>query len=157
MRDVKRRAVSPRRSFLYVLALLSGAQIACRGDAEGRHAEFEALEQRWTIAQQSRDSAALERLLTSDFHLIEGVDGVPLPRDEYIAAVLHTTAEDTIRIEKIRLALWKDSATVRSRFHCTVVQNGQITAAYEFRTTDRWIHRDGRWLAASRTMVVDAD
>ncbi len=145
-----------RRPGLAVLAMLSAVSMACNGDSL-RRAEFEALEQRWTAAQQLQDSAALERLLAPEFHLIEGVDGVPLPRDQYIAALLHTSAEDTIRIEKLTLAHWEDSATVSSRFHCTVVVGGQVTTTYEFQTTDRWVRRDGRWLATSRTMLLTGD
>jgi hypothetical protein len=156
MRESNRTIVGRRRSLLAVITLLALGHVACRPDS-GQPADFEALEQQWATAQQFRDSAALESLLAPEFHLVERADGVPIPRDQYITGVLHTAAEDTIRIEKIGLVHWGDSATVSSRFHCTVVHEGRVTATYEFQTTDRWVSQSGRWLAVSRTMLVHSD
>ena len=153
MREWNGTPAGQPHSFVAVAALLALAQVACRGDQE-RRAEFEALERSWIIAQQSRDSAALESLLAPEFHLIEGTEGAPLPRGQYLAAVLHTATQDTIDIHDLRTAYHGDSATVSSRFSCMVVRAGVPTAYYEFKTTDLWVHRDGRWLAASRAMVL---
>jgi len=141
---------------LGTITLLSPALSTCRGGSE-RHADFPALEHSWVSAQQRRDSVSLDSLLAPEFLLIEGPNGAPVPRDQYIAAVLHTAAEDTIRIHDLRMVHHGDSATVMSRFICTVVRNGQPTVTYEFRTTDLWVHRKGRWLAARRDMAVRPD
>ena len=141
---------------LGTIALLSPALSTCRGGAE-RHADFPAMERSWVSAQQRRDSVSLDSLLAPEFLLAEGVNGAPVPRDQYLAGVLHTTNEDTIRIQDLHVVHHGDSATVNSRFICTVVRDGQSTVTYEFRTTDLWVHRRGRWLAARRAMVVHPD
>jgi hypothetical protein len=40
---------------------------------------------------------------------------------------------------------------------CVAVRDGQPTVTCEFRTTDLWVCRKGRWLAARRAMVVLPD
>ncbi len=156
VRGPDRRETAARLPFLWAMVLLSPVLSSCRGGSE-RHADFPALERSWVNAQQRRDSVALDSLLAPEFLLTEGAHGTPLSRDQYIAAVLHTATEDAIRLQDLRAVHHGDSATVVSRFHCTVVRGGQPTVTFQFRTTDLWIHRKGRWLAASRTMVVAPD
>ena len=141
---------------LGTMTILSLALSTCRDGAQ-RHADFSALERSWVSAQQRRDSVSLDSLLAPEFLLAEGVNGAPVPRDQYIAGVLHTAAEDTIRMEDLRVVHHGDSATAISRFVCTVPGEGRPTVTYKFRTTDLWVYRQRRWLAARRTMVVLTD
>jgi hypothetical protein len=119
--------------------------------------DLQGLTRSWIDAQQRRDSLGLDSLLAPEFTLTEGANAAPMPRDQYLAALLRPGLLDTLGIQQSSVVFLGDSAVVTSAMRCTVVHPGEASVTLHFTTTDFWARRNRRWQAVARVMVPRAD
>lgn len=111
------------------------------------------LEHSWNSAIRTRDSAALERLLASDFTLAaDGRTHGAVRRATWLSATLRPVAFDTLGSDNISVSLHGDSATATLRTFWRARVSGQRVSAAS-RVSDLWVRRKGRWQVKSRRVI----
>lgn len=111
------------------------------------------LEHSWNAAIRARDSAALEKMLASDFTLAaDGRTHGAVKRSTWLSATLRPVAFDTLGSDNIKVSLHGDSATATLRTFWSARVSGQRVSAAS-RVSDLWVKRNGRWQVKSRRVI----
>lgn len=111
------------------------------------------MEYSWNTAIRTRDSAALEKLLASDFTLAaDGKTHRAVKRATWLSATLRPVAFDTLGSDNINVSLQGDSATATLRTFWRARVSGQRVSAAS-RVSDLWVRRNGRWQVKRRRVI----
>ena len=103
--------------------------------------------QEWMEAGRRRDAAALDRLLADEFELV-AARGV-IDRAAWLHAALHEIEVRDFRYEDPRVRVYGEVAVMLSGWHQEATMAGRDWSG-DFRLTDTWVRRDGRWQVVLR-------
>ena len=132
----------------------SASAVAYAAAGRGLEDSVRALEQAWADAVRTRDSSALERLMSPDFTLSSASDsGPPLPRDVWMRNTLQHLRVDSIRLSPARVVARGDTALATLTF----VWAGRFMQTPPFRDstelTDTWVRGAGGWRVHRRVTL----
>ena len=128
-------------SILLAVAFGVSAATAQGSDAA---AKILALENKWSIAYQQRDVAAMSSLLADDF-IITVEDGNTYSKSGYIAHPGDTrTKVEVSELLDMKVRLHGNTAVVTGQYH-EVGTEKEKRYEYHDRLTDTWMFVDGRW------------
>jgi ketosteroid isomerase-like protein len=103
-----------------------------------------ALENKWNVAYQQRDVAAMSSILADDF-IITVEDGNTYSKSGYIAHAGDTrTKVDVSELLDMKVRLHGNTAVVTGQYHEVGSEKGK-RYEYHDRLTDTWMLLDGRW------------
>jgi ketosteroid isomerase-like protein len=126
-----------------LLALPFGASPATAQGSDAA-AKILALENKWNIAYQQRDVAAMSSILADDF-IITVEDGDTYSKSGYIAHAGDTrTKVDVSELLDMKVRLHGNTAVVTGQYHEVGSEKGK-RYEYHDRLTDTWMLIDGRW------------
>ena len=113
-------------------------------------AEIRQLAQEWMEATARRDAAALDRFLADEFLLVaaRGLSDKPA----WLHAALHLIEVTAFRYDDVRIRLYGDVAVMHSHWTQQATMAGQDWSG-EFRLTDVWVRRAGRWQVVARHLT----
>jgi ketosteroid isomerase-like protein len=138
------------RSWLFattvVTVLLAVLFAASPATAQGSDAAAKilALENKWNIAYQQRDVAAMSSILADDF-IITVEDGNTYSKSGYIAHAGDTrTKVEVSELLDMKVRLHGNTAIVTGQYHEVGTEKGK-RYEYHDRLTDTWMFLDGRW------------
>ena len=128
--------------WLAVWALLAATQ--AQNKPEGAAAKIQALENKWNIAYQKGDIAALNTLLADDF-IITVEDGSTFSKPGYIAH----SGDPEIKVEvsdmsDLKIRMHGNVAVVTGAYHEKGTNKGK-PYEYRDRLTDVWLNTGGNW------------
>jgi hypothetical protein len=144
-----------KKSFLLsAVFLLSACSLLSRSHSDNSGGgQIVKMEHAWNTAIRTRDSAALEKLLASDFTLAaDGKTHGAVRRATWLSATLRPVAFDTLGSDNINVSLHGDSATATLRTFWRARVSGQRVSAAS-RVSDLWVRRNGRWQVKSRRVI----
>ena len=128
-------------TILLAVAFASPAAMAQGSDAA---AKILALENRWSVAYQQRDVAAMSSMLADDF-IITVEDGNTYSKSGYIAHAGDTrTKVEVSELLDMKVRLHGNTAVVTGQYHEVGTEKGK-PYEYHDRLTDTWMFLDGRW------------
>ena len=136
-----------------LFAVASAQAPAPRGGAgvdaqAGTEQELRRLEREWDDAIVRKDVVALERILGEEFVYIDSAGGVN-PKAALIRGVKESEAVIApFETEEVVVRVYGETAVLTGRFTQKVTYKGQ-TLSGQFRYTDVYVKRDGRWQAVS--------
>lgn len=148
----------------FALVILStvvgGTSQVQKSQGPGAEQEIRTLLREWDEAFKQRDTARIDRVLASDFVLTDA-GGAVLQRSEYLMSVVKSP--EFSRIESylsedvaVKVAGEKATVTGRSKVKGRPRGRGQAFGG-DFRFTDTWVKRNGRWqVAASQSLRVES-
>jgi ketosteroid isomerase-like protein len=126
-----------------LLAVAFGASAATAQGSDAA-AKILALENKWSIAYQQRDVAAMSSLLADDF-IITVEDGNTYSKSGYIAHPGDTrTKVEVSELLDMKVRLHGNTAVVTGQYHEVGTEKGK-RYEYHDRLTDTWMLIDGRW------------
>lgn len=127
------------------LLVLGALAAGCGAPAAPPAAHFIALEHRWVEALASRDTAALDSLLTDDFTEVTWRGEI---RSKHDMTMAHPTpgAYRSIGLESIAVRPHRGAVIVTG---VNVLQGADSTDVARVRFTDVFVEEEGRWRAAS--------
>jgi ketosteroid isomerase-like protein len=126
-----------------LLALLFAASPATAQGSDAA-AKILALENKWSVAYQQRDVAAMSSLLADDF-IITVEDGNTYSKSGYIAHAGDTrTKVEVSELLDMKVRLHGNTAVVTGHYHEAGTEKGK-RYEYHDRLTDTWMFLDGRW------------
>jgi len=110
-------------------------------------------ETQWAEAFKNRDKEALARLLADDFIFTDDQGGVH-DKAEYIKGATEMTSVESYKLEDLATRAIGAAGVVTGRWTGKVMVNGK-DASGEFRFTDTFVKRQGRWqvLASQDTRI----
>ncbi len=101
----------------------------------------------WMEATLRRDAAALDRFLADEFVLV-AARGV-LDKAAWLHATLHLVEGRAFRYEDPQVRVYGEVAVMLTGWHQEATMGGQEWSG-DFRMTDTWVRRDGRWQVVLR-------
>ncbi|MBA3711878.1 MAG: nuclear transport factor 2 family protein [Pyrinomonadaceae bacterium] len=108
------------------------------------------LENEWMDSVKRRDQVNLERILASDFSIINERSRInSTSRNRYINSTIRFWRLSDYKLEKTSVRVYGESAVVNIWYSQQGQVNGQ-EASGEFLATDVWVKRDNRWQAVAR-------
>lgn len=114
-----------------------------RGDTSSSAIELLRLESALNAAVARHDRASLDQILAEEFGLSKP-DRAATPRDRWLANVERITV-DSAQISEPQVSAWGDVAVVRTRQHFVHWRTAGVENPSDFRVTDLWVVRMGRW------------
>ena len=146
------------QALLIALSMLSGAGPSAAAEEQrlGAEAEIVGLEQRLAEAWVKRDREFIDRLLASDWSVIEPSGKVTTKQqllDEAFSSADRRIEEMTI--DEVKVRVFGDAAVATGRTRATGSSQGQRGTAV-LRFTDVLHYREGRWqiVASQGTMLA---
>ena len=103
--------------------------------------------QEWMEATQRRDAAALDQVLADEFVLV-AARGVA-DRATWLHTALHLVEGREFRYVDPQVRVYGEVAVMLTGWHQEATMGGQEWSG-DFRLTDTWVHRDGRWQVVLR-------
>lgn len=103
--------------------------------------------QEWMEAGRRRDAAVLDQVLAAEFVLV-AARGV-IDRAAWLHAALHEIAVRDFRYEDLQVRVYDQVAVMLTGWHQEATMAGRDWSG-EFRMTDTWVWRDGRWQVVLR-------
>ena len=103
--------------------------------------------QEWMEAGKRRDAGVLDQLLADEFVLV-AARGV-IDRAAWLHAALHEIEVRAFRYEDPRVRAYGEVAVMLSSWHQEATMAGREWSG-DFRLTDTWVWRDGRWQVVLR-------
>lgn len=103
--------------------------------------------QEWMSATKGRDATVLDRLLTEEFVLV-AARGV-VDRASWLHATMHQVEMRLFRYDDPQVRMYGDVAVMHIGWHQEARMAGQEWSG-DFRMTDIWVLRDGRWQVVAR-------
>lgn len=137
---------SPLFAALVLTILLAARFDAPPAMAQGSDATAKilALENKWNLAYQKRDVAAMSSILADDF-IITVEDGNTYSKSGYIAHAGDTrTKVEVSELLDMKVRLHGNTAIVTGQYHEVGTEKGK-RYEYHDRLTDTWMFLDGRW------------
>jgi ketosteroid isomerase-like protein len=131
---------------LLLITLLAVSFAAPPATAQGSDATAKilALENKWNVAYQQRDVAAMSSILADDF-IITVEDGNTYSKSGYIAHAGDTrTKVEVSELLDMKVRLHGNTAVVTGQYHEVGTEKGK-RYEYHDRLTDTWMFLDGRW------------
>ena len=139
--------------FAFALAALSLAGSAAAQQKSDVASKLLALEQKWTVAYQKGDIAALNTLLTDDF-IITVEDGQTFSKSGYVVHAGDPNVQvEVAEVNDVRTRIHGNTAVITGAYHEKGKNKGK---PYELndRFTDVWMNNNGQWqLIASHYSV----
>ena len=132
--------------------LLLAQDSAKRTGEEGR---LMALESAWNHAEQSKDAAALNQLLSESLVYVD-YDGTLLNKKEFLESALHNDAEqEQINNDGMTVHLYGNAAVVTGLYRDKGIEKGKPFSR-RGRFTDTWINQNGVWqcVASQSTLIA---
>lgn len=112
------------------------------------------LETAWDLAYQTRQTDALAKML-ADEYVHTDASGARLDKTEYLRSIVRAPEISRVKSwssDKIAIEVSGGTAVVTGESEVKGRTRGRgyvVEARYQF--TDRWVRRDGQWLAVSTT------
>ncbi len=129
---------------LIAIAALSGVAAAQDSNAEADRSRILALENAWNQAEEHKDSAALDGLLSDSLVYVD-YDGSLMGKAEFMAAVKAPSLHpDQIVNESMTAHLYRGSAVVTGVYREKGVSKGKPYLRHG-RFTDTWVFLNGTW------------
>jgi ketosteroid isomerase-like protein len=142
------------RNICCCLLLALGSQAMAAQQADPRENHLLVLERLWNEAQVSRDSAALEALVSSRFVNTEW-DGELTNKQKFLAEIRDPHFKPiALNIQDVKMNFFGDTAVVTGIYHAQGTYQGK---PYDHvgRFTDTWVQELGTWqCVASHTSLL---
>lgn len=142
------------RTILYCLLLALGPVGLVAQQADPRESKLLILERMWNEAQVSRDSSALDALVSGRFVNTEW-DGDISDKQKFLADIRNPLYKPTLAtIQDVKMNFFGDTAVVTGIYHTQGTYQGK---PYDHvgRFTDTWVYDAGRWqCVASHTSLL---
>jgi len=142
-----------RTIFCCLLLALSSIGLAAQ-QADPRETKLFILERMWNEAQVSRDSAALDALVSSRFVNTEW-DGEVSDKDKFLADIKNPLYKPTLAtVQEMKTNFFGDTAVITGTYH---TQGTYQCKPYDHvgRFTDTWVYDTGKWqCVASHTSLL---
>jgi len=142
-----------RTIFCCLLLALSSVGLAAQ-QADPREAKLMILERMWNEAQVSRDSSALDALVSSRFVDTEW-DGDISDKQKFLADIRNPVYKPSLAtIQDVKMNFFGDTAVVTGIYHTQGTYQGK---SYDHvgRFTDTWVFDAGKWeCVASHTSLL---
>lgn len=103
--------------------------------------------QEWMEATKRRDAAALEQLVADEFVLV-AARGV-IDKTAWLHATMHQVEVREFRYEDPQVRVYGEIAVMLTGWHQEATMAGREWSG-DFRITDTWVRRDGRWQVVLR-------
>ena len=103
--------------------------------------------QEWMEAGRRRDAAVLDQVLADEFVLV-AARGV-IDRSAWLHAAMHDIEVREFRYEDPQVRVYGDVAAMLTGWHQEATIAGREWTG-DFRITDTWVWRDGRWQVVIR-------
>ena len=147
------RALFTGGILVLVCAVMVVAQDAQKGNAE--EGRLVALESAWNHAEQSKDAAALNQLLSESLVYVD-YDGSLLNKKEFLATTLHNSVQqETINNDGMTVHVYGNAAVVTGVYRDKGIEKGKPFLR-RGRFTDTWINQNGTWqcVASQSTLIA---
>jgi ketosteroid isomerase-like protein len=105
------------------------------------------LAQEWMQATKDRDAGVLDRILAEEFVLV-AARGV-VDRAAWMDATMHQVEVRAFRYEDAQVRVYGEVAVMLTGWHQEATMGGREWSG-DFRMTDTWVRRDGRWQVVLR-------
>jgi ketosteroid isomerase-like protein len=135
-----------------VCAVMVIAQDSQKGSAE--EGRLLALESAWNHAEQSKDAAALNQLLSDSLVYVE-YDGTLMNKKEFLETTLHNSVEqETINNDGMNVHVYGNAAVVTGVYRDKGIEKGKPFQR-RGRFTDMWVNQNGSWqcVASQSTLI----
>lgn len=139
------RHQKPRRLVIHVLGLLTALMTLAASAGPPLPSDLAQAAADYDRAQVAGDRAALERLLTSDYQLVNGA-GVVESRQQFIAESVDIKL-DPFKVEHPIETVWNCGAVLAGEVHISGTDHGKAFKAH-FRFADIWRKDHGAWHVA---------
>lgn len=103
--------------------------------------------QEWMEATQRRDAAALDQFLADEFVLVAARGVIDKPA--WLHATMHEVEARAFRYEDSQVRVYGEVAVMLTGWHQEATMAGREWSG-DFRITDIWVWRDGRWQVVAR-------
>ena len=110
------------------------------------------LEQEWTVANINADKKKLDHILADDY-VGDGPDGKPQGKAEYLRTATRDASIQKWDFDELKLSLKGDRATLTGIIRLEVRDQRGQNQNLDFRFTDKFVWRDGRWQATGSTVT----
>ena len=147
------RALFTGGILVLVCAVMVVAQDAQKGNAE--EGRLVALESAWNHAEQSKDAAALNQLLSESLVYVD-YDGSLLNKKEFLETTLHNSVQqETINNDGMTVHVYGNAAVVTGVYRDKGIEKGKPFLR-RGRFTDTWINQNGTWqcVASQSTLIA---
>jgi hypothetical protein len=137
---------------LFAMCMLAVAQGA--PDTEGERTRILALENAWNLAEQHKDTGALDGLLAATLAYTD-YDGTFMNKAQFMASVKAPSLHpEQIVNESMTAQVYGDSAVVTGVYREKGVNHGK-TYLRRGRFTDTWVSENGTWrcVASQSTLI----
>jgi len=140
-----------------VLCCVVSAALVLIQDApkkNGEEGHLLALESAWNHAEQSKDAAALNQLLSEDF-VYTDYDGTFLDRKGFLDSTLHNEIQqEQINNDGMAVHIYGTAAVVTGLYRDKGLDKGKPFSR-RGRFTDTWIYRNSAWqcVASQSTLI----
>ena len=119
--------------------------------AQGTEQELIALDKQLAEAESKKDSAAVDKILASDYTLIDQ-KGVVKDRAHALSVLKSETGRVTMATSDYNVRVMGEVAIMT---HASTIKGADAAAVEQLRATHVWVKRDGRWqLAADHCTTV---
>jgi hypothetical protein len=138
--------------FLFAICTLAVAQGA--PDTEGQRTRILALENAWNLAEEHKDTGALDGLLATTLAYTDH-DGTFMNKAQFMASVKAPSLHpEQIVNESMTAHVYGDSAVVAGVYREKGINNGK-TYLRRGRFTDTWVNENGTWrcVASQSTLI----
>jgi ketosteroid isomerase-like protein len=136
---------------LFCAILLVAQDTSKQNGEEGR---LRALESAWNHAEQSKDAAALNQLLSESLVYVD-YDGTLLNKKEFLESTLHNNIEqEQINNDGMTVHMYGNAAVVTGVYRDKGLEKGKPFLR-RGRFTDMWINQNGTWqcVASQSTLI----
>jgi ketosteroid isomerase-like protein len=136
-----------------VCAVIVTAQDSQKGNAE--EGRLLALESAWNHAEQSKDAAALNQLLSESLVYVD-YDGSLLNKKEFLETTLHNSVQqETINNDGMTVHVYGNAAVVTGVYRDKGIEKGKPFLR-RGRFTDTWVNQNGTWqcVASQSTLIA---
>ena len=142
-----------RRTFFFLLLLISLAFVQTVSRAQGDETKIIALENLWNQMQVSHDADAMSKLLDSDFVLTD-YDGSLMNKAQFLASIRDSSNQLTVEASgDMQLHVHGETVVVTGATHEKGTLKGK-PYQHQGRFTDTWIKKNGQWLCVASQLSL---
>jgi ketosteroid isomerase-like protein len=138
-------------AFLVCLALVSASLLPSAQDSSAMKSDGDlilSLEKAWNLAEEHKDTHALDQLLSSSLSYTE-FDGTLMNKDQFLASVKDSSPEsDQFVYEDVKVHVYGDAAIVTGMYREKGILNDKPISR-RGRFTDSWFKEGGTWLCVA--------
>lgn len=118
-------------------------------EADSLHAVILARENEWMGAWLRRDRALAESILADEFMLVSSLGGEVFSKAQWLEAAMGPMVGEAFAFQRVDVRDYGDVAVAICWYHQKATARGRNWSG-EFRLTDVWHWRDGRWQVVAR-------